>query len=423
MTANFFAVFFMLWQVLKSRVNTHLIAMLFLGFSSGLPLALTGSTLQAWYTECGINLLTIGALTLVGVPYIWKFLWSPVMDRFIPPFLGRRRGWIAMTQVGLCITLFIVAHLNPDQSPGLIGLLALLIAFISASQDIGIDAYRTDVLLPDERGLGSASFVFAYRMAMLVSGGVALIFADYFGWQLMYEGMAVLMLLSSIATYFSPESSQSVKPPTDFVGAIVDPLKDFMKRDNIGLILLAIVFYKLGDSLSLSLMSNFLLHGMGFSLTEVGIAFKTMGLFATLLGAFGGGILLRKLDLYRALIYFGIAQACSNLMFMMLAYVGKNHTFMFTAIFTESFFSGMSSTALVAFLMSLCNQSYSATQYAILSALSAVGRVLLGPFAAMIVIKVGWISFYFWSFILCIPGIIMINLLSHRKFNEELAKS
>lgn len=397
--------------------------MLFLGFSSGLPLALTGSTLQAWFTQSGVSLFTIGALSLIGMPYVWKFLWSPVLDRFIPPFLGRRRGWVCLAQISLCLTLFILAEFSPTVMPGLVGFLALLIAFFSASQDIAVDAYRTDLLLSTERGLGTATFVFAYRVAMLVSGGLALVLAENIGWKLTYELMALLIAATTVATFFAPEPVLSTMP-TSFKSAIVEPFIDFLKKDHIILILLFIVLYKLGDALGLSLMSNFLLKEMNFSLTEVGIAFKTMGLFATILGAFAAGIWLRKMEVYPALILFGLAQAFSNLMFMLLALVGKNHILLFSSIFVESVCSGMSGTAMVVFLMSLCNHQYSATQYAVLSALSSMGRVFIGPFAAIIVQRVGWVYFFFWSFMLCLPSIMLISVLRYRMgFNEVFVEN
>lgn len=405
----------------KTLFNRRILTVLFLAFSSGLPLALTGSTLQAWFTEAGVSLIAIGALSLVGIPYVWKFLWAPVMDRFVPPWWGRRRGWICITQVALCATLFFLAQMNPAISPKAIGLLALLIAFLSASQDIAIDAYRADILLPEERGLGAAVTIFAARIAILLSGGLALIFADHFGWRLTYELMAVLIGLSTVATYLGPETSKVIQPPKTFFAAVIEPFRDLLQRDGIWLILLFVVFYKMGDALALSLMSNFLLKELGFSLTDVGIAYKTMGLFATILGAFAGGILLTRLNIYWALLLFGLAQAFSNLMFMLLAYVGKNYFLMASAIFIESFCSGMSTAALLAFLMGLCHQQYSATQYALLSALFSIGRVFLGPLAAFMVAKLGWISFYFWSFALCFPGIILLSLIRNRvKSNAEV---
>ncbi len=399
--------------MLKQYQNPRLLIVSLLGISSGLPLALTSSTLQAWFTQAGISLITIGALSLVGIPYIWKFLWAPLIDRYVPPLWGRRRGWIAITQLGLCITLLIFANLNPTTQPTTMGVLALVIAFISASQDIAVDAYRTDILRPEERGIGVAGYIFTYRIAMLISGGFALVLADYVGWRITYELMALLIAFSAITTFFAPEV-MGISAPKNFMAAVIEPFADLRQRDGILLILLFVIFYKLGDAFALSLMSNFLLRTLGFSLTEVGLAYKTIGFIAMIVGAFTAGALLSWMNMYRALLLFGLAQAFSNLMFMLLAHVGKNYALMVSSISLESFCSGMSTAALFAFLTSLCDRRYSATQFACLSALASVGRVLLGPVAAVVVEHVGWTSFYGWSFVLCFPGIILLSLLRGR---------
>jgi len=267
--------------------NRRIQTVLLLGFSSGLPLALTGSSLQAWFTQSGVDLLTIGSLTLLGLPYVWKFLWAPLLDKFVPPLLGRRRGWILLTQLGLCIAIVIMAHLNPLKQPSMIGFIALIIAFISATQDIATDAYRTDILHPDERGLGAAAVTMGFRIAMLVSGGLALVMADHLGWQVTFEMIAGLIGLSIIATWFAPNEPPCVTPTQSLATFIIQPFKDLLSRDKIAYILLFVMIYKLGDALALALMSNFLLGELGFTLTDVGIAFKTFGLIATLMGVHG----------------------------------------------------------------------------------------------------------------------------------------
>lgn len=400
--------------------NRRILAVLFMGFSSGLPLALTSSTLQAWFTEAKVNIITIGALTLVGIPYTFKFLWAPILDRFVPPFLGRRRGWVIVSQIALSFTLLILSSFTPETQPKVMGLIALMIAFLSASQDIAYDAYRTDILLPHERGLGAAAVTLGYRIAMLVSGGLALILADYIGWRLTYQVMAGLMCLLSIGTLFAPDAAQVVTTPKTFVTAIVEPFKNLLLRDRIYIILLFIIFYKIGDALALSLISNFLLHALAFSLTDVGLVFKTVGLFATILGAMVGGMLLIRIHLFQALLWFGLFQAFSNLMFMVLAWVGKSYLLMVLSIFIEQFCSGMSTAALVVFLMSLCDSRYTATQYALLSALTALGRVFLGPIAAMMVEHLGWANFFGWTVIACFPGLLLLMVLRSRvKINAE----
>lgn len=399
--------------------NPRILAVFLLGFSSGLPLALTGSTLQAWFTESGVGIVTIGALSLVGLPYVWKFLWAPLMDTFAPLKGHRRRGWILITQIALCISLWVLATMHPEAHPKLIGVIALLIAFFSASQDTAIDAYRTDILHPEERGVGAAYFVFAYRVAMLVAGGIGLIVADHYGWRFMYQLMAGLILLSAVATYFAPEVKEIAAPKNIWL-TIKESFGDLLQREHIAWILLFVVLYKIGDALALSLMSNFLLRGLGFSLTEVGVVYKTVSLVGAILGAFVGGLLLVRINLYRALLLFGFAQAFSTLLFMVLAIVGKNFSLMVFSIAVENFCSGMGTAAFVTFLMSLCHQRYTATQYASLSALFAVGRVFLGPVAGLMVAHWGWVNFYAWAFLMSFPGLLLLYSLRNRmSFNAK----
>lgn len=398
----------------KILITPRLLAILAFGFAAGLPLNLIGSTLQAWFTEAHVNLMTIGALSLIGIPYTLKFLWAPMMDYYRIPVLGKRRGWIAITQVGLVIALLWLAFLNPSTSALQMGVVALAIAFFSASQDISVTAYQTDILHPEERGLGAAYYIFSYRLAVLLSGGFALIFADYMGWKLTYMMMALLLALCLIPTWIAPQEQQAARTDSSLFMATWSALTDLLLRDKILLILLFIIFYKIGDALALQLMTNFLLHGLGFSLTEVGLAYKIMSFIATVLGAFIGGIVLTRWNIYRALLVFGLAQAFSNLMFVLLAIVGKDFLLMASSIFIENFCSGLSTAALLAFMMSLCQHRYAATQFALLSAIASLGRVFLGPVASLMVEHLGWAQFYFWSFLTCVPGIVILLLLKNR---------
>ncbi len=400
-------------NVSRMLVNTRLLAVLLLGFSSGLPLVLTGATLQAWFTESHINLVTIGMLSLIGIPYALKFLWAPLMDHYGIPQLGKRKSWILIAQAGLMVMLIVLANMNPAIEAGKMAMVALIVAFFSASQDAAIDAYRTLILTIEERGLGAACYVFAYRMATLVSGGFALVFADYWGWKLTYEMMAALMLLLMIVTYFLPKTAEN-HTSSNFFNMLKASCQDLLSREKIITLLLFIMFYKLGDALALSLMTNFLLHGLGFSLTEVGLAYKTVSMIATILGGFIGGIFLIRWNIYYALLLFGLAQAFSNLTFVFLAMMGKHFWMMMGSIFIENFCSGLSTAAFLAFLMSLCHQRYTAGQYALLSAIASLGRIYLGPIAGLMVAHLGWVQFYSWAFVLSFPGIFFLMLLKNR---------
>jgi PAT family beta-lactamase induction signal transducer AmpG len=383
--------------------------LLILGFASGLPLALTSGTLQAWMTVENIDLKTIGFFSLVGQAYVFKFLWSPVMDRYTPPLLGRRRGWLLITQILLLIAIAGMGFLEPGSQLRWMAALAVIIAFCSASQDIVFDAWKTDVLPAEERGTGAAISVLGYRLAMLVSGGLALWLADrYLGWQGMYWLMAALMLPCIIATLFAPEPTDAIPVPKSLEQAVVAPLRDFFGRNNAWLILLLIVLYKLGDAFALSLTTTFLIRGVGFDAGEVGMVNKTLGLIATIIGALYGGILMQRLSLFRALLIFGVLQGVSNAGYWILSVTDKHMFSMATAVFFENLCGGMGTAAFVALLMTLCNKSFSATQFALLSALSAVGRVYVGPIAGWFVEAHGWPTFYLFSVIAAVPGILLL---------------
>lgn len=412
----------------QNVINSRLFAALCLGFSSGLPLALTSSTLQAWFTESGINLLTIGFISLVGLPYVFKFLWAPLMDYFSIPRLGRRRGWVLLTQFGVALSLLALGSMQPDkQTQAMIGV-ALLVAFLAASQDISVDAYRTDLLQENERGLGAAYFVFAFRMAALVSGGLALLCAQYLGWKMTYQIMAFMMLLSMLTVYIAPAVIEH-KPLPNLFQNVQAALQDLLQRHNIVIVLLFICLYKFGCALAMSLNTTFLLRGLGFSLAEVGVVSKSVIFFAVVLGAFTGGILLTRWNLYRGLLVFGILQAVAILGFALLAMShqamlvdsAQKFLLMGLVLFLENFFSGMGTAAFFAFLMSLCQQRYSATQYALFSALDALPRVVLGPLAAILVKQVGWTEFYVWAFLFSFPGLILLVFLKQKVFYGEHA--
>lgn len=398
----------------KVLINQRLLAVLFLGFSSGLPLALTSSTLQAWFTEAHVNIVTIGMLSLIGIPYTLKFIWAPLLDHYSIRFFGKRRGWILFSQACLVFTLLVLAQLNPSSQAGVIGIIALAVAFFSATQDIAVDAYRTDILPAQERGLGASYYVFAYRLAMVFSGGIALVCADYLGWQITYEIMAVLILLSMVPAFKAPAPPELNITTHTFFQTFIRSWRDLLQQDRIILLLLFVVFYKIGDALAQSLLTPFLLHGLGFTLTEVGIAYKLVSFIATILGAFVGGVLLIRWSIFQALLWFGLAQAFSNLFFVVLALSGKHFFLMATSIFIENFCSGLSTAAFLAFLMSLCNHHYTAGQYALLSAIASLGRVFLGPLAGFMVASVGWVHFFIAAFLLCFPGLVFLLLLKER---------
>ncbi|GAB1438979.1 muropeptide MFS transporter AmpG [Providencia sp.] len=385
------------------------VTLILLGFVSGLPLALTAGTLQAWLTVENVDIKTIGFFSLVGQAYVLKFLWSPMMDRYTPPFLGRRRGWLLTTQVLLIISIAAMGFVNPSEHLWYLAALAVTVAFCSASQDIVFDAYKTDLLSAEERGIGAATSVMGYRISMLVSGGLALWLADKFlTWKQLYILMAGLMLIGVVATLLAKEPEENSAPPTSLKKAIYEPLAEFFSRNNAWLILLLLVFYKLGDAFVMALNTNFLLNALGFSLSEVGTVNKTVGMAATIIGALLGGYIMKNMSLFRALLMFGLLQGGSNIGYWFLAVTPPNILTMGSIIFLENIFSGMGTAAFVALLMTLCNKSLSATQFALLSALSAVGRVYIGPVASIFVSNYGWPLFYLISIGVAVPGILLL---------------
>ncbi len=399
--------------------DRNLAVILLLGFSSGLPIALVSSTLQAWLTVEGIDLATIGMITLVGIPYTWKFLWSPAMDRFVPPFLGRRRGWLAITQLAVALGVVAMAFCSPRTGVTLLAWLALFVAFASASQDIVVDAYRTDIASPGQRGVVAALNVFGYRVAMITSGALALVLAagsgwlGGIGWENTYLLMAAAMGVGLAATLWGREPALLSPPPRTLQQAVVEPLREFFSRPGAWAMLALIVLYKLGDAFSLSLSTAFLIRGGGFSPDDVGYVNKGMGLAATIVGVLVGGALMARLGLYRSLMAFGILQAVSILGFMWIAFVPKSYPVLFLAVGLDNFASGMGTAAFVALLMALCDHRFTATQYALLSALSAFGRVYVGPAAGYATdpkyLGLDWASFFFVSFLVALPGLAILR--------------
>jgi PAT family beta-lactamase induction signal transducer AmpG len=500
-----------------ARAHRMLVVTL-LGFASGLPLALTGQSLQAWMTLDGLDIATIGFLSLVGLPYTFKFLWAPLMDRFDLPWLGRRRGWLVLTQLALAGLLWLLSHTSPSGALHVFALIAVAVAFASASQDVVIDAYRTDLLPAAERGFGASLAVLGYRLAMIVSGGIAFIWTDpaqaagggAWSWPEVYRVMALLMVSAAIVSATAlPKVLRPPMPPTlarhDLVGfvavvaavgvgylltwqvfsplaqlalapwleasalpanlrqrwadlvalllglavtlplaawaarrarfhTLLNGLHSYFSQAGAWGFLAFIVLYKLGDAFAGALMTPFLLTGMGYSPAEVGVVNKVLGLWLTIGGALVGGLLMLKLGLWRSLMAFGVFQLVSNLGFWWLAVNGRGalpglelpaFDWGFVAlaqptpvdggllmvIAFENISGGMGTAAFVAFLMSLCNQRFTATHFALLSAFAAIGRVWVGPMAGVLAQSIGWPAFFIVTTVAAAPALILLWLL------------
>jgi MFS transporter, PAT family, beta-lactamase induction signal transducer AmpG len=385
-----------------------------LGFSSGLPFYLTSKTLQAWMTTSKVDLATIGFFSLVTLPYSLKFVWAPVMDRYVPPFLGRRRGWVLITQLALLIAIGAMSLHDPQRGLRMLAVNAIAIAFFSASQDISLDAYRTDVLQDREMGAGAAVFVLGYRIAMITTGALAFFLADRMPWQTVYLILASLILIGVATTFFAPEPVLNDAPPKSLAEAVVLPFADFFQRAGMLralLVLLFIVVYKYSDSLAGSMTTPFLLQA-GFSQSEVGAVFLGAGVIATILGVLAGGAVIGKVGINRSLWIFVVFQGLSNLTYYVLSLAEKNHTLMVTAVVVENFGLGLVTAGMTAFLMAMCNKRFTATQFALLSSLMAASRDILVAPAGKIAEGLGWPSFFLITVAMAIPPLLLLPLIA-----------
>lgn len=406
--------------------DRRILAILFMGFSSGLPLALVGATLGVRLAEEQVSLTTIGFFALTGIAYNIKFLWAPVMDRSPFPFLtrqfGRRRGWALATQAALIAAIIFLGNSDPFSSAGLTALAAVLVAFCSASQDIVIDALRVDLLAENEQGAGAAATQFGWRIGALVSGAGALYAASFGGWRFAYDLMAAFVLIgvAAVLSVAEPARGQDelTKHARDFgewlQHAVIDPFVDFMSRHPYVPILLFVVLYKFGDALT-GVMSSPFYVAMGFTKIEIANISKIFGTIATVLGVFFGGSLVYRLGALRSLLICGVAQMLSNAMFAVQAMAGHNPALLILTIGAENIAGGMNAAAFVAYLSSLCNASFTATQYALLSSLAAVPRTFLSSFGGWLAEHLGWMHFFLTSAAAAIPGLALLLWLMRRQ--------
>jgi PAT family beta-lactamase induction signal transducer AmpG len=394
--------------------------LLVLGFSSGLPFYLTSKTLQAWMTTAKVDLATIGFFSLVTLPYSLKFVWAPLMDRYTPPFLGRRRGWVLITQIALLVVIAAMSLHDPRTGLKMLAINAIAIAFFSASQDISLDAYRTDVLENREMGAGAAVFVLGYRIAMITTGALAFFLADRIAWPTVYIVLALLIIIGIVATFLAPEPVLNDAPPKTLVDAVVLPFTDFFKRVGIVraiVVLIFIVAYKYSDSLAGSMTTPFLLQA-GYTQTEVGAVFLGAGVIATIVGVLVAGVTIGKLGINRSLWLFVIFQGLSNLTYYFLSLSEKNHALMVSAVITENFGLGLVTGAMTAYLMSMCNKRFTATQFALLSSLMAASRDILVAPAGKIAESVGWPGFFLITVAMALPALILLPFIA--PWNREV---
>jgi PAT family beta-lactamase induction signal transducer AmpG len=446
------------WQALTSK--QHFVVFL-MGISSGLPYLLIGSTLRLWFTNVGIDIKTIGASTLVMLPYTWKFIWAPILDRYPLPFLGRRRGWIILFQAALAISFFLMGQVSPDTQTVLMLRLATLCAFFSASQDIIIDAYRREILPDEELGLGSSLAVTGYRIGMLFATSLAPILSSHIPWGQVYTIMALIMATCMMATLFSDEPTIEVYKPKSLYASVQEPLMDFFFKPNLvlgGIFLLAlmtlkpmlfpevqipimdelinwgthplayllyaiaaffvtkgpirgvilfILLYKLGDSMASGLFKTFY-SNIGYSNEDIGKVAGPIGIWAAIVGGIIGGSLQMKIGLKKCLWYFGILQALSTATFAILGFFAPSLIALGLVIFFETFTSGLGTAAYSSFMASLTNKKFTATQYALLTSIMSTPAILLGSRSGYIKDSIGWNGFFIFCALIAIPGILML---------------
>ncbi len=407
-------------NILKDLFSKNMLIILLLGFSSGLPLLLTGGTLKTWLAREHVDISTIGYFSWVGMAYSLKFLWSPLLDRFTLFKMGRRRSWMIASQILLMASIFFLGTLNPLDNLSTLALVAVLIAFFSATQDIAIDAYRRELLSNEELGLGSSLNIYGYRIALLISGGagIGLVGSEFWPitWGQLYYLMAACMLVGVITTFFAPEPKVDGPPPNTLMSAIIDPFAEFLKRPGAWFILTFVFMFKLGDALSGALLNPFYVE-MGFSNADIGLIAKTFGLASSLVGLFLGGMVIYYIGIYRSLWIFGILQGLSTAAFALLTHTGAQAWALATVVVFEDVSSGMGSAAFVAFLGALSNKKYTATQYAIFSSVATLGRNFFSGFSGTMVKSLGWGPFFYVCALIAIPGLLM--LVGMKKYHTD----
>ncbi len=403
----------------------RLLIILLFGFSSGLPLLLTLSTLSFWFSKVGIDKRTIGLFALVGMPYVWKFLWAPFLDRFKLPFLtnalGRRRGWLLSVQILLALSIIMMGHSQPEQNLFLTAVFALCVSFFSATQDILIDAYRIESLDPSEYAAGGGVEVFGYRLGMIISGGVALSLSDTYSWETVYLIMGFFMGIGILTTLFCKEPASSKQldlSSKTLKSTVIDPFLDFITRPGWYWVLAFVLLYRFGDNL-IGQMATVFYQKLGFTGTEIGMVTKTFGIWMVVVGGLLGGVIAKRIGIMKTLMVGGISHVISNGFFILLALHGHSMPYLYGTIISENLSGGVMTSAFVAYLSRLCNLKFTATQYALFTAIMAVGRVFVQSTSGFLAERFDWVAFFLIASAAALPGLILLSYLMKRFPVEE----
>jgi PAT family beta-lactamase induction signal transducer AmpG len=406
-------------SILKVILSRRMSVSFIMGFACGLPLLLTISVLQAWMKDEGVDLTVIGLMALVGLPYTLKFLWAPLMDRFTIPFFGRRKGWMFIAQVALVLSIVGLGFTNPGKSPWMVALAAFFVTFFSASQDIVVDAYRREDLADEELGLGSSLYVNGYRVGMLLASGGGLIMADHMPFRMVYLIMALCMLPAVITTFMTPEPEVVEGTPSTLKKAVIEPLVEYFSRSGAVWILAFILMYKIGDTMASAMTTPFYLD-IGFSKSEIGTVVKLFGFWATIVGSLIGGVTIIRLGINRSLWVFGFLQAISTAGFALLAVVGHSISLLAGVIAFENLSAGMGTSAYVAFMASITDRRFTATQYALLSSLMGVPRVIASAPTGFLAKNMGWEGFFISCALIAVPGMLLLLKFAPWTSNKEI---
>jgi PAT family beta-lactamase induction signal transducer AmpG len=408
-------------QVLASLLSGRMLIALIMGFAGGLPLFLTSTVLQAWMKESGIDLGTIGLFALVGLPYTLKFVWAPLMDRYTPSGLGRRRGWLVIWQVLLTGAIILLAFSDPENMLLVTAIAALLLSFFSASQDIVIDAYRRESLSDEEQGMGASLYVSGYRVGILLATGGGLIMADYMSYQSVYLIMASAMAACIIATLIAKEPEMQHGKPSSLKEAVIDPFKEYFTRDYAIAILLFIFLYKVGDTMASQMTIPFYLE-LGFSKSEIGTIVKLFGFWATIGGTLLGGLIIMRFGIFLGLFWFGILQALSTAGFAVLSEIGYNLFALGAVISFENISAGLGTAAFVGFMASLTDKRFTATQFALLTSFMGMPRVFAAAPTGFMAEAMGWTLFFIFCTLIAIPGLLLLYWLNNKMHIHKISR-
>jgi len=410
-------------STIKIILSPKMLAMFALGFSSGFPFYVIREVLKAWLTDANVDLGTIGLFSAVALPYTWKFVWSPAMDGFTPPFLGRRRGWMLLTQIGLLILIAAMGQLNPTESLKIMAVVAFSIAVFSASQDIVLDAFRREYLTDEELGLGTGIWMNAWRFGMFASTGTAFFLADSIGYSAVHLVLSIMMGIGIITTLLVSEPDTGVTPPRSLQETVIEPFREFFSRGGAWWVLAFILLYKIGDNMAGAMNIPFILK-TGFTKQEYFVIVKGIGMLALFGGAFLGGIVMIRLGIANSLWVFGILQAASTACFALLVVFGKNHVLLSGIVAFEFLATGLGQAAYASYMAVQTNKRFTATQYAMMTSLMAIPGTVAAAVTGYMAEYLGWTGFYIVCSLVAIPGMLLLaRIAPWGSSNEEIDAS